>query len=182
MVRTHCYNTRFEAANLSRANFDHADLESAVLRRANMTYVNLAEATTRRAHFTNATFEGAHFDGVDFTGSKLAKARLDGIHLGHGIVLCWVDVRGTNIPLFGLAQTSLSETFTNKRYIQVVGIGSRKGTTTYIGEDDLLVCGCFSGTVDEFEAQVKKTYVHESQYFQESLGVIAYFRSLRDAK
>jgi hypothetical protein len=73
----------------------------------------------------------------------------------------------------------LSNAKTTKRYIQVTCIGSRKGTTTYCFEDDLIVCGCFKGTLKEFETKVKVTHKDNPQYKAEYLGFISYLKMLR---
>ena len=43
----------------------------------------------------------------------------------------------------------------------VSNVGSRNDTTTFFARKDKQIgvkCGCFSGTIDEFEAAVKKTH------------------------
>lgn len=55
-------------------------------------------------------------------------------------------------------------------YMTVGGIGSRQGMTTFYCCKDGFVrvnCGCFNGTLDEFEAKVHKTHagtIHERAY------------------
>lgn len=68
-------------------------------------------------------------------------------------------------------------TFKSKRYIQVTSIGSAKRMTTYCFEDDTVWCGCFTGTLKQFEKQVKETH-KEPQYLKEYLGFITYIKSL----
>ena len=54
--------------------------------------------------------------------------------------------------------------------LQIGAIGSRNGFTTFARSKDkqiLVACGCFRGTIDEFEAQVKKVHAgtkHEKTY------------------
>lgn len=46
-------------------------------------------------------------------------------------------------------------------YLTVGGIGSRQGMTTFYRCKDGLIrvnCGCFNGTLDEFEAAVRETH------------------------
>lgn len=43
----------------------------------------------------------------------------------------------------------------------VSNVGSRNDTTTFFAQKDKQIgvtCGCFRGTIDEFEAAVKKTH------------------------
>ena len=54
--------------------------------------------------------------------------------------------------------------------LQIGAIGSRDGFTTFARSKDkqiLVACGCSRGTIDEFEAQVKKVHAgtkHEKTY------------------
>lgn len=70
-----------------------------------------------------------------------------------------------------LSYADLSYAETDKRYIQISCIGSAKRMTTFCFDDDKITCGCFSGTLDEFEAQVKKVHVNSEQYMKEYIGV-----------
>ena len=67
---------------------------------------------------------------------------------------------------------------TGKRYIQIGCIGSSKRVTTYCFEDDQITCGCFTGTLKEFETQCNKTHKDNKQYLNEYLGAIKYIKSL----
>ena len=56
----------------------------------------------------------------------------------------------------------------------ITGLGSRYGTTTiYRNKDEgiTVVCGCFLGTLEEFEAKVKKTH-GDNLYGREYLKLI----------
>ena len=73
---------------------------------------------------------------------------------------------------------NLSSATTDKRYIQVSCIGSRKDMTTYCFEDDKIWCGCYTGTLKEFEARVRETHKGNKQYLAEYLGWIKYVKSI----
>jgi hypothetical protein len=51
--------------------------------------------------------------------------------------------------------------------------------TTYCFEDDKIWCGCFAGTLEEFEKEVNKTHANNEQYLKEYNGFINYLRSLK---
>ena len=55
----------------------------------------------------------------------------------------------------------------------IAGLGSRYGTTTIYRNDGgiTVVCGCFLGTLEEFEAKVKKTH-GDNLYGREYLKLI----------
>lgn len=81
--------------------------------------------------------------------------------------------RGANLRYANLSGADL-----DKRYIQITCIGSRKGMTTYCFDDDIIWCGCFSGSLDEFETKVKETHAGNEQYLKEHLGFIKYIKRL----
>ena len=54
--------------------------------------------------------------------------------------------------------------------------------TTYCFEDDLIICGCFTGTLKEFEKKVKYTYSNKKQWLAEYLGFITYLKNLKKIK
>jgi len=88
------------------------------------------------------------------------------------------DLRSANLSSANLSSAELSYAKTDKRYIQIGCIGSSKRVTTYCFEDDQITCGCFTGTLKEFEAECKKTHKYNKQYRNEYLGAIKYIKSL----
>lgn len=51
--------------------------------------------------------------------------------------------------------------------------------TTYCFDDDIIWCGCFKGTLLEFENKVNETHKNNSQYLKEYIGAINYLKSLK---
>ena len=51
--------------------------------------------------------------------------------------------------------------------------------STYCFEDNKVWCGCFTGTLLEFEKEVNKTHKNNSQYLNEYLGFIKYLKFLK---
>ncbi len=84
------------------------------------------------------------------------------------------DLGGADLSGANLSGANLSE-----RYIQIACIGSENRMTTYRFVDDTIWCGCFKGTLEEFENRVKETHKNNPQYFREYLGFIAYIRGVR---
>lgn len=98
--------------------------------------------------------------------------------------LRYADLRYANLSSADLSSTDLSYANlryakTDKRYIQISCIGSAKRMTTYCFEDDKIWCGCFTGTLDEFEDKVIDTHSDNEQYLKEYVGFINYLRSLK---
>ena len=88
------------------------------------------------------------------------------------------DLSSADLRYADLSSADLSYAKTDKRYIQIGCIGSSKRMTTYCFEDDQITCGCFTGTLKEFEAECKKTHKDNKQYLNEYLGAIKYIKSL----
>ena len=51
--------------------------------------------------------------------------------------------------------------------------------TIYDFNEDKIWCGCFIGTLEEFEEKVKKTHEENPVCLAEYLGFIGYLRSLK---
>ena len=88
------------------------------------------------------------------------------------------DLSSADLSSANLSSANLSYAKTDKRYIQIGCIGSSKRVTTYCFEDDQITCGCFTGTLKEFETQCNKTHKDNKQYLNEYLGAIKYIKSL----
>jgi len=125
--------------------------------RANLSDAYLSDANLRGANLSDADLSGADLRGANLSGANLSDADLRG-----------ADLRGAN----------LSGAYTDKRYVVISCIGSRKDSTTYCFEDDVIWCGCFRGNLTEFEQAVNETHADSPQYLKEYTGAIQYIRSL----
>ena len=67
----------------------------------------------------------------------------------------------------------------SKRYIQISCIGSNKRMTTYCFDDDIVFCGCFKGSLNDFEIKCNETHKNNEKYLKEYLGFINYLKSLK---
>lgn len=85
------------------------------------------------------------------------------------------NLRGAN--LYG---ANLREAKTDKRYVIVSCVGSRKDSTTYCFDDDIVWCGCWKGNLDDFEKIVLEKYPDkDNKHHKEYIGFINYLRSLK---
>ena len=89
------------------------------------------------------------------------------------------DLSSANLSSADLSSADLSSANLDKRYIQVSCIGSVKRNTTYCFDDDIIWCGCFKGTLDEFEFRVNKRHKNNHQYLKEYLGFVNYLKNLK---
>ena len=97
----------------------------------------------------------------------LIEAIKGGADLG-GADLRGANLRGADLREWGKLQSSSD--------ILVVGsIGSRNGYTTIFHTDKgvFVMCGCFKGTLDEFETKVKETH-HGNKHERDYLALIQF--------
>jgi len=140
------------AKTVTEAVRTSADLTSADLSYANLSYANLRSADLRSADLSYANLSYANLRSADLTSANLSYA--------------------------DLTSANLTSAKTDNRYIQIGCIGSSKRVTTYCFEDDQVTCGCFKGTLKEFEKQCKKQHKNNKQYINEYLGAIKYIKSI----
>ena len=145
-----------------------ADLSGADLSGADLRGADLSGADLRWADLRWADLRGADLSGADLSGADLRWADLR-----------WADLRGADLSGADLRGADLSGAKTDKRYLSVSCIGSAKRMTTYCFEDDVVWCGCFTGTLEQFEQQVLETHADGTQHRKEYIGFINYLKSLR---
>ena len=69
-----------------------------------------------------------------------------------------------------------------KPFLSVGPIGSRCGYTQIYLQEDRIVCGCFNGTLEEFEAAVRRTHTGNPVHLGGYLGVIEMAKQVRAAQ
>ena len=146
------------SADLSFADLRYADLRSADLRSANLLSANLLSADLRSANLSSANLRFANLRFADLRSADLLS----------------VDLRYAN-----LRSADLRYAKTDKRYLQIFCIGSRKDGITYCFEDDIVWCKCWYGSLKDFKNRVKKIHAKNKQYLTEYLGAINYIERLK---
>ena len=126
--------------------------ERANLAGAALTRANLAEANLAVANLAGAYLKGANLAGANLKGANLVRAYLAGANLAG------------------------AKNFTP--FVEVGPIGSRNDMTRFTPGTGAVVCGCFRGTLDEFEAAVLKTHADGTEYRRQYLAAISMFRAL----
>jgi len=152
-----------ERANLSYADLSDVDLSGANLSDADLSYVDLSDANLSDVNLRGVNLRGADLSGADLSGTDLRGA----------------DLRGVNLRCTDLSGTDLRCTETDKRYVSISCIGSRKDMTTYCFDDDIIWCGCFTGSLADFVKTVMETHKENPIYLQEYLGFINYIKNLK---
>ena len=154
-------------------NLSYAVLHSADLHSADLRYANLHSADLRYANLSSADLSYADLHSADLRSVNLSYADL------HSTDLRYADLRSAYLRSADLSYVNLSYAKTDKRYIQISCIGSEKRMTTYCFENDKIWCGCFTGTLKDFEKQVQKTHKHNENHLKEYIGFINYLKSLK---
>ena len=147
-------------------------LEEAVKRGANLAgaYLvgaNLVDAYLAGAYLVDANLAGAYLEGAYLVDANLVGANLAGANLV-GANLVGANLEGGNFGDWGKLQ-SISD-------ILIVGsIGSRNEYTSIFHTDKgvFVQCGCFRGTIEEFEKKVKETH-HGNNYERDYLAMIEF--------
>jgi hypothetical protein len=143
------------------ADLRNADLRYAYLGGAYLGCADLRNADLRNADLRNADLGGAYLRNADLRNADLRNADLRNADLRNAD-LGGAYLRNADLGEWGKLQSSSD--------ILIVGtIGSRNGYTTIFHTDKgvFVMCGCFKGTLDEFEVKVKETHQgnkHERDY------------------
>ena len=111
------------------------------------------------------------WSGADLTGVDLGNANLDNANL-----------RGADLTNANLTDAYLTNTINFSPFVCIGPIGSRLGYTTISLVKDEVVCGCFVGTLKEFEQRVKETHNENPLHLAEYTAVIALAHTLRNAQ
>jgi len=120
----------------------------------------------------------ADLSSADLSFANLSSANLRSADL-RSANLRFADLSSANLSFANLRSANLSSAETDKRYIQISCIGSNKRMTTYCFEDDFIWCGCFKGSLQEFEDAVNQTHKDNEQFLKEYTGFINYLKSLK---
>ena len=146
-----------ERANLAGAALTRAKLALADLTRANLAGANLAGANLAWANLAGADLTRANLAGANLARANLARANLAGADLTR-------------------ANLTRAEGFSP--FVEIGPIGSRNDRTRFTPSTGAVACGCFRGTLDEFEDAVLKTHAEGTEYRHQYLAALAMFRAL----
>ena len=168
-------NNKGNRADLSNTDLrEHADIiRKANMSKANMSGANMSWADMSGADMSWADMSGANMSGADMSWADMSWANMSGANMS-GANMSKADMSGADMSGANMSGADMS-----KKYISITRIGSRKGMTTYCFDDDIIWCGCFRGTLEEFEKQVKETHKDNPQFLKEYLGFIKYLKDIK---
>ena len=158
-------------ANLDGANLAGANLDGAYLVRANLDGANLAGA-----YLVRANLDGAYLVRANLAGAYLAVAYLDGANLDGA------NLAGANLAGAYLAGANLDGARGFEPFLCIGPIGSRNGYTTAFLYKDQIDCGCFHGTLEAFEAKVRRTHANSPIHLGSYLALVEMVKAVRSAQ
>jgi hypothetical protein len=96
--------------------------------------------------------------------------------------LRWADLYNANLSGANFCRANLYETNGIEQLIFAKALGSRKDETQWDFVNDILICGCFKGTLAEFASRVETTHENNPVRLAEYRAMIRYFKEVRDAR
>jgi hypothetical protein len=179
------YRADLRGADLRNADLSDTDLRGANLRDANLRGANLGGADLRGANLGDANLGDANLRGANLYRADLSDADLRGANLGgadlRGANLGGADLRGANLGDANPRGANLSRV-TSDALIIAGPLGSRQDQTILYIPDNTIFCGCFKGTMDEFETAVEKTHANNPVYLAEYRAMIVFFKAVAAAR
>ena len=161
-------------------------LEKAVKEGVNLSYTDLSGSDLSGSDLFGCVLSNCNLSGSDLSFSDLSYADLSfsdlfGCNLSYSN-LQFAMIRDSNMEGINLRDCNLNRTMTDKWYVSVACIGSEKRKMIYCFEDDIIWCGCFTGSLSEFEKKVEETHKDSPQYLKEYKGFIEYIKMLKKEK
>ena len=161
--------------------------ERADLSYTNLRFVNLSGVDLRYADLEGAKLEGAKLKGAKLEGAKLEYSDLEGSDL-EGSDLKFVNLGGTDFSFSNLRNADLEGAgfyLTNLYkakgdFVGIENVGSRNDTTHYFYKDNRVICGCFDGTIEQFEEKVKNTYKSDDKEYKQYMIAIRTLKELAE--
>jgi hypothetical protein len=159
-----------EKADLSGADLSCADLSGADLRCADL----------RGAELGCADLRGADLSCADLREAELRYANLRCANL-RGAELGCADLRGADLSGADLRRADLCGAVSDA-LIAAGPLGSRRGQTVLHMPDNTVFCGCFRGSMGEFEAAVEKKHAGNPAYLAEYRATAVFFKAIAEAR
>lgn len=177
------WNAYLPNLDLSNMDLQFANLEGVILNNsnlynANLTYAKLNGADLSWVNLCNANLSYTSLNYTNLKYSSILNANLEHTDFRMADLRC-ASIRYSSLNTVNLSGVILNTTTLDKRIIQVACIGSRKDLTTYCFDTDRIWCGCFIGTLDEFELKCIKTHKNNQKLLNEYIGFINYIKTLK---
>ena len=154
------------------ADLRYADLRVADLHGVNLSTVNLSGANLRGADLCGADLSYANLSTVNLRGANLSYANLCGADLRN------TDFHCADLHCADLHCADLSFSLIDGCIYQLSRIGSHNRMTTFWADNDIVWCGCFKGTFEEWRDKIRRTYAPDDKYRKQYEAALKYFAEL----
>ena len=165
-------NVNLSNANLSYCNLSYCNLSYCNLYNTNLGYANLTITDLSCANLSYAYLMHADLSYVDLGNANLSNANLSYCNLSYAYL------SGVNLTKASFYLTNLYEA--KGEFVGIENIGSRNDTTHYFYNDNRVICGCFDGTMEEFENKVKNEYSEDNKYYKQYMIAIDTLKKLAE--
>lgn len=156
---------------INNSSLEHSDLSDTKIFNSHFYNTSLAETNFSFASIINDTFTDCYLSSAIFNDSFLQDVNFKGkIYLYN---TSFLKIRYGRINLYDKGVVK------NSHDVAYIGnIGSRNSYTNVFNTDKgiFVSCGCFFGTLEEFEKEVLITHKYYPQYKKEYLDMIEYIK------
>jgi uncharacterized protein YjbI with pentapeptide repeats len=149
--------------------------------RADLRWVDLHDANLHGMDLCGANLRGADLCGADLCKANLYRADLREANL-YGADLREADLRDADLRLSNLRSADLYKAKGIEHLIFASALGSRKDTSYWDFKNDILYCGCFRGTIEEFSAKVEQIHKNKPVHLAEYQAMIHFFKEVKAAR
>lgn len=172
--------------NGMKANLNYKDLRGLDFSNQNLIDISIAHSNLIRTNFSKSNLKGIKFCSSNLKFSNFGHTKLNGVNFDNADLtsltfaesfikhssLCFSNLNKTDFTRAVLVDIKIEKTKFDKAifletglykikespYISIGNIGSRNDTTYYFYDINRVICGCFDGTIQEFEEKVEKRY------------------------
>lgn len=173
-----------DGASLNGASMINACLDGSSMNFASLDGASMMGASLEGAYMYGASLEGASLDGAYLNGAYLNAASLDGASL-RNTSLNWASLNWASLSRASMSSTSFVGAYLDDKEdtieeIKQFGYFGSTGryTVAYKCKKSIKIrCGCFFGTLAEFESKVAETH-GDNKYGKEYRAVIDLIRAI----
>lgn len=174
--------TDFSETNFEGANFENSNFDSISASYVNFTHANFRYANFKNAYFTNSSFICARFAGTFFSNAIFENTNFKNTSFNSADFKYsrFRDVEFSNAIFEGI---SLSHVVTEGIFgFQVISCQLNSSEPNrivqYWPKLDIVTTGCFSGTMEELKAAIKKTHKNNPEIRKKYNLVLDYIENM----
>ena len=161
-LKTDFSGTNFEGANFENSNFDSISASYVNFTQANFRYANFKNAYFTNSSFICARFAGAFFSNAIFENTNFKNTSFNSADFKYSRFID-VDIINANFEGISLNHVVTEGVFGFQVVSCQLNSSEQNRIVQYWPKLDIVTTGCFSGTMDELKAAIKKTHKHRPE-------------------